>query len=208
MKKKASMHKEEQQQHVEQEELKGTKEPAIPSDEQPIEVTAEEVHREESCSRIAELEKELEAARQDAEKYRGEALRYAAEFENFRKRKEREASATVERVLENTIRELLPLVDDVHRILEHAPEVLEKSEEARPYVEGVQLLQKNLMKWLENKGVKKIEAKGKKMDVNYHEAITQMEHPEAESETVIEEYQTGYLLGDRVLRHAKVVVAR
>ncbi|ASQ90090.1 nucleotide exchange factor GrpE [Prosthecochloris sp. GSB1] len=162
----------------------------------------------EQASRAAGLLKELEEARAQSETLREQLVRKVAEFENFRKQKDREASMAGSRTLENVIRELLPVIDDVNRIVDHAPEILEKSDEARPYVDGVRLLQKNLMKWLSDKGVQRIEALGKKMDVNFHEAITQIDHPEAEPETVVEEYQAGYALGDRVIRHAKVVVAR
>ncbi|ARM30610.1 nucleotide exchange factor GrpE [Prosthecochloris sp. HL-130-GSB] len=174
------------------------------------EIDGSEVCREDAVSdeRVKELEKALEEAKAESEKYRGDLVRYAADFENFRKQKDREARMAGERMVENMIRELLPLVDDVSRVMEHSPEVLEKSEDARPYVEGVELLWKNLMKWLEDKGVKKIEAKGQKMDVNFHEAISQIDYPDVEPETVVEEYQTGYMLGDKVLRHAKVVVSR
>lgn len=155
-----------------------------------------------------DLQKQLEEARAQSEALREQLVRKVAEFENFRKQKDREASLAGSRALENVIRELLPVIDDLNRIVDHAPEILEKSDEARPYVDGVRLLQKNLMKWLSDKGVQRIEALGKKMDVNFHEAITQIDHPEAEPETVVEEYQAGYALGDRVIRHAKVVVAR
>lgn len=206
MTKKASMHKEEKHEKGQHKQ---------PADEQPLgidpEVSSGEAAEgvcEESNAKVQELEKALEEAQQQAEKYRGEMMRFAADFENFRKQKERELQAAGTRSIENTIRELLPLVDDMKRVMEHAPDVLEQSGEARPYMEGVELLWKNLLKWLERKGVKQIEACGQKLDVNFHEAITQVDHPDAEPDTVIEEYQTGYVMGDKVLRHAKVIVAR
>ena len=164
--------------------------------------------REKLSARIAELEGALGEEKRQSGVLREQLVRKAAEFENFRKQKDREALMAGNRTLETVIKELLPVIDDVNRIVEHAPEILEKSDEVRPYVEGVELLRKNLMKWLADKGVAPIEAVGKKMDVNFHEAITQVDHPDAEPETVVEEYQAGYVLGDRVLRHAKVVVAR
>lgn len=163
---------------------------------------------EKLAARIADLEEALGKEARQSEALREQLVRKVAEFENFRKQKDREALMAGNRALETVIRELLPVIDDINRIVEHAPEILEKSNEARPYVESVELLQKNLMKWLADKGVSPIEAIGKKMDVNFHEAITQIDHPDAEPETVVEEYQAGYVLGDRVLRHAKVVVAR
>ncbi|TLU81879.1 MAG: nucleotide exchange factor GrpE [Chlorobium sp.] len=161
-----------------------------------------------SLARIGELEAELNKQKEQSDKYRDELLRKAADFENFRKQKERETMMASSRALENIIRELLPIVDDVKRLLQHAPLSAEISNEARPYIEGVELVKKNLEKWLGEKGVNAIESKGMTLDVNFHEAISQVDHPEAEPDTIIEEYQTGYLLGEKVIRHAKVIVAR
>ncbi len=161
-----------------------------------------------AAARIAELESELNSQKEQVGKYRDELLRKAADFENFRKQKEREAMMASSRALENVIRGLLPVVDDVKRILAYAPVDSEKAGEARPYIEGVEMVKKNLEKWLAEKGVKAIESKGMKLDVNFHEAISQVDHPGAEPEMIIEEYQTGYLLGEKVIRHAKVIVAR
>jgi molecular chaperone GrpE len=163
---------------------------------------------ESSLARIAELETELNRQKEQSDKYRDELLRKAADFENFRKQKDRESMMASSRALENIIRELLPVVDDVKRVLKHAPLNAETSGEARLYIEGVELVKKNLEKWLDHKGVKAIESKGMKLDVNFHEAISQIDQPDAEPDTIIEEYQTGYLLGDRVIRHAKVIVAK
>jgi molecular chaperone GrpE len=161
-----------------------------------------------AAARIAELETELNNQKEQAGKYRDELLRRAADFENFRKQKERETMMVSSRTLENIIRELLPVVDDVKRLLAHAPMGSERASEARPYIEGVEMVKKNLEKWLGEKGVKAIESKGMMLDVNFHEAISQIDQPDAEPDMIVEEYQTGYLLGEKVIRHAKVIVAR
>lgn len=163
---------------------------------------------ESTEARIAELETELARQKEQAGKYRDELLRRAADFENFRKQKEREAMMASSRALENIIRELLPVIDDVKRLLDHAPLNAERSSEARPYIEGVEMVKKNLEKWLDEKGVKAIASIGTMLDVNFHEAISQIDSPDAEPDMIVEEYQTGYLLGERVIRHAKVIVAR
>jgi molecular chaperone GrpE len=106
------------------------------------------------------------------------------------------------------VRDLLPLIDDLKRVIQHIPAELQAMAEAKPFIEGVELIRKNFMVLFENKGVKEIEAKGKLLDVNFHEAITQIDAPGADPDTIVEEYQTGYTLGDRVIRHAKVIVAR
>jgi molecular chaperone GrpE len=162
----------------------------------------------EPTDRVAELEAELEQQREQLNKYRDELLRRAADFENFRRQKEREVLMVASRSLENTIKELLPVVDDIKRLLQHVPTASELSGEARPYIEGVELVKKNLEKWFAEKGVNAIQSIGATLDVNFHEAISQVDHPKADPDTIIEEYQTGYLLGDKVLRHAKVIVAR
>ena len=156
----------------------------------------------------ADMEAEIVARDAEITKLREEVMRRAAEFENFRKQKEREAAQSGVRMLENTVRDLLPLVDDLKRLMSHIPAEMQAMAEAKPFIEGVELIRKNFMSVLENKGVKEIEAKGKMLDVNFHEAITQIEAPGAEPDTIVEEYQTGYTLGDRVIRHAKVIVAR
>lgn len=168
-------------------------------------VSDQEVQQKE---RIAELEAELSRQQEQIDKFRDELLRRAAEFENFRKVKERESLQAGTKALENTIRELLPLVDDLKRVLLNAPHILEITAEAKPYVDGVELLKRNFDKWLAGKGVTEIQSLGSKLDVHFHEAISMIEVPGTEPETIVEEYQTGYLLGDRVIRHARVIVAK
>lgn len=196
--------KERQEEHMSNEDIEAGRNDAAAEPEEvvePVEVSQED-------PRIEALQAALDESQRQVEKLREELVRYAADFENFRKQKEREARVAGERAVENLMREILPVVDDVDRAMQHSADTLSNSNEARPFVEGVELLRKNLMNWLEKKGVKKIEAQGQKMDVNFHEAITQLDHPDAEPDTVIEEYQTGYMLGDKVLRHSKVVVSK
>jgi len=173
-------------------------------DSSPVAVPAEVA---EARTRVAELEAELSAQKEQLDKLRDELLRRAADFENFRKVKEREAMAAGTKALENTIRELLPFIDDIKRVLSNAPRILEITPEAKPYVEGVELLKRNFDNWLAGKGVTEIRSIGMKLDVEYHEAISMIDMPDTEPETIVEEYQTGYLLGQRVIRHARVIVA-
>lgn len=155
----------------------------------------------------ADIEAEIASRDEQIARLREEVMRRAAEFENFRKQKERETAMASTRMLENTVRDLLPLIDDLKRLIHHTPAELQQMAEAKPFIEGVELIRKNFMSLLESKGVKEIEAKGKVLDVNFHEAITQIDAPGVEADTIVEEYQTGYMLGDRVIRHAKVIVA-
>ncbi|HWR02022.1 MAG TPA: nucleotide exchange factor GrpE [Chlorobaculum sp.] len=156
----------------------------------------------------ADLEAEIATLNEQLEKLRGELLRRAADFENFRKQKERETALASSRTLENNVRDLLPILDDLKRLMHHIPAGLQAMAEAKPFTEGVELIRKNFCTWLESKGVKEIESKGRTLDVNFHEAITQIDAPGVETDTIVEDYQTGYTIGDRVIRHAKVIVAR
>jgi molecular chaperone GrpE len=175
----------------------------------PVEAAGGEETRDTGAgSQPAEVPNEIETLNQQVGKLREELIRRAAEFENFRKQKERETALAATRSLENSVRELLPMLDDLKRLMHHIPGELQAMDEAKPFIEGVELIRKNFSAWLESKGVREIEAKGQKLDVNFHEAITQIDHPDAEPDTVVEEYQSGYTLGDRVIRHAKVIVAR
>ncbi|HCD36179.1 MAG TPA: nucleotide exchange factor GrpE [Chlorobium sp.] len=186
----------------------------MPENEEPLQEQEGTLHAEpaepqpQKEDRVAELEAALTAEKEQSGKLRDEVLRRAAEFENFRKQKEREAVQSSLRAKETILRELLPVLDDVERVLANAPEPEAIPVAAKPFIEGVELMKKNLDRWLEEKGVKPIEAIGLKLDVDFHEAISQIEHPEAEPDTIVEQYQTGYLLGDRVIRHAKVIVSR
>jgi len=186
----------------------------MPENEEPLQEQEGTLHAEpaepqpQKEDRVAELEAALTAEKEQSGKLRDEVLRRAAEFENFRKQKEREAVQSSLRAKETILRELLPVLDDVERVLANAPEPEAIPVAAKPFIEGVELMKKNLDRWLEAKGVKPIEAIGLKLDVDFHEAISQIEHPEAEPDTIVEQYQTGYLLGDRVIRHAKVIVSR
>ncbi|AOS83246.1 nucleotide exchange factor GrpE [Chlorobaculum limnaeum] len=187
--------------HKEKEEIKET-----------IDIESPEEAVDETVAIPAETGADMEAeiAARDAEitKLREEVMRRAAEFENFRKQKEREAAQSGVRMLENTVRDLLPMIDDLKRLMSHIPAEMQAMAEAKPFIEGVELIRKNFMSLLEKKGVKEIEAKGKQLDVNFHEAITQIDAPGVEPDTIVDEYQTGYTLGDRVIRHARVIVAR
>lgn len=151
--------------------------------------------------KIASLEKEVAG-------YKDQLLRKAAEFENFRKQKEKEVSTIRKFADEPLIKELLPVLDDIDRVLHNSAKFLESTPEAKTYIDGVKLVQQNLLKVFEGRGLKRIDSVGKKFDVEYHEALTQMEKEGVESETVIQEYAPGYTLHDKVIRHAKVVVSR
>ena len=129
-------------------------------------------------------------------------VRLYAEFETFRRRSAEEKLALVGSAAADTIKGLLPVLDDCERAMQI---LAGSSEEAAR--EGTSLIYNTLMEYLKTRGLTVIEAKGQKFDTDYHEAVTQFPAPSEEQKgTVIDVIQTGYLLNGKVLRYAKVVV--
>lgn len=168
------------------------------------------------ADRIAELEKsnaELEKAKAELEKAKAglEAslakekdsyIRLLAEFETFRRRNAEEKLELVNSAASETIKGLLPVLDDCER----AMEILSKSSDEAAK-EGTALIYNKLMQYLNKKGLERIEAMGAKFDVDFHEAVAQVPVQEEEKKGLVYDVvQTGYLFGGKVLRYAKVVV--
>jgi len=130
-------------------------------------------------------------------------LRAAAEAENTRRRCEREKSEYLKYAVENLIKDLLPVVDNLERALSHAAE-----DECPALRQGVELTLKGLQSALERHGVVPVDALGQSFDPNLHEAVSVTERPTASENEVVEQLQKGYLLKDRLVRPAMVVVAK
>ena len=151
---------------------------------------------------------DTQEAPSEAERQRDEfkdlLLRKTAEFENYRKRTDRERVALAETAAAGIIEELLPLVDDLERALKAEP----GAEGADAYRRGVELIHRQLVEILRKRGVKPIEAIGADFDPYYHQAVA---HEPAEGRgdgEIVEEFRRGYLLGDRLLRPSMVKVAK
>ena len=129
-------------------------------------------------------------------------LRQMAEFENFRKRTDKEKAQQFEMGQANILEKLLPIVDNFERGLATVPE----EEKDGAFADGMNKIYKQLMKQLEDLGVTPIEAVGKEFDPNFHNAVMQVESSEYESGIVAQELQKGYMFHDTVLRHSMVGV--
>ena len=129
-------------------------------------------------------------------------IRQMAEFENFRKRTDKEKSQMFDMGAKTVIEKILPVVDNFERGLATVPE----EEKESPFADGMNKIYRQLMTELDNLGVKPIEAKGKEFDPNLHNAVMQVENAELESGTVAEELQKGYTYHDMVVRHSMVSV--
>jgi molecular chaperone GrpE len=150
------------------------------------------------------LEQELAEARLKADEYLDGWQRSRAEFANYKKRMEREQSQAYQTATGNVIKRYLDVVDDLERALKNRPQ----DGDGAAWASGIELIYRKLLNMLESEGVKPVEAEGQLFDPNLHEAITSEESDEHESGRIIEVLEQGYLIGDRILRPAKVRVAR
>lgn len=157
---------------------------------------------EELSSQVDKLNKDKEALSTKLEKEKGDYVRLMAEFDNFRRRSAEEKLKLAGSASKDTIKGLLPVLDDCERALE----LLEASSDEAAK-EGTHLIYDKLISYLKSKGLEKIEAKGAKFDTDFHEAVAQfpVEDP-AMKGCVYDVVSTGYLLNGEVLRYAKVVV--
>lgn len=152
--------------------------------------------------KVAELEKEKAALEEKLAGEKNDYLKLMAEFETFRRRNTEEKLALVSSASADTIKGLLPVLDDCERAMAL---LAESSDEAAK--EGTSLIYNKLMAYLKTRGLETIEAKGVKFDTDFHEAVAQFPVPEEEKKgLVFDVVQTGYLLNGKVLRYAKVVV--
>lgn len=135
-------------------------------------------------------------------------LRKAAEFDNYKKRNENDIYNIVRLANENLIEKLLVILDDFERFLQHTRE--ENTNSANdPFFQGIELIYNKLLKILEQQGLAKMKTTGQPFDVNMHDALMVM--PSTDTNTppniVIKEVESGYMLHDKILRHAKVIVS-
>ena len=151
----------------------------------------------------AELQQKLEEAQATAEMCRDQLLRKAAEFENYKRRVEIDQTNFIRTANESLIGLLLPVLDDLGRSLKLGKE--DKSYDA--FYKGVELIQTKFLRILEGQGLSAFDSVGKPFDVDLHDALLQVPREDVPPHTVVEEVERGYKLGDRILRHAKVVVS-
>ena len=161
---------------------------------------------QEAIDQSEELRKELDDTKALLEKEKKEYLFLMAEFDNFRKRTVKEKSEIIKNGAENALKGLLPIVDDFERSLQ----AINENSDASSIREGVELIYNTFIKYLEQNGVKAIPSEvGSDFDTEMHEAVTTFPvDDETKKGKVIDTVQKGYMLNDKVLRHAKVVVGQ
>lgn len=149
------------------------------------------------------LQAELEKTRQALEEQRDKYLRLSAEFDNYRKRTMKEKAELILNGGEKCISSILPIIDDIERAIK----TMQQATDVVAVREGVELIYNKFMNVLGKNGVKVIETQEKPLDTDFHEAIAVIPAPAAELKgKILDCVQTGYMLNEKVIRHAKVVV--
>ncbi len=192
----------------------GDKTGEAPTDEEPIraepifEPAEHQAGGAENEERLAEweaLQSERDGLVEEREQLRDQLLRARAEFDNYRKRVNRDTEHTRKMAAEALVRDLLPILDNLELAVEHSGEDAENAEALR---EGVNMVLKQMHDVLRRHGVEPIESLKAPFDPNVHEALMQTHSDEVPADHVAQVFQKGYKLGDQILRPAKVVVSQ
>jgi molecular chaperone GrpE len=164
------------------------------AEEMPVEADQASVEREALINQLKDAEAKVV-------EYKDGWARSQAEFQNYRKRIERDNEMMYASMKGDIIKKVLPALDDLERALANRP-----ADDA--WASGIELIARKMQNILEGEGLKRIDAKGAAFDPNFHEAISHEPNDEVESEHVIDVVQNGYMLGERVIRPALVRVAQ
>lgn len=170
------------------------------------EQASSEENNEETCEILTEeehLQKALDEANEKAAMLEDKYLRQVAEFDNYRKRTMKEKAELIKNGGERAIESILPVLDDFERALSN----MAKDENASEILTGVELIYNKFVGILKQNGLQKIETEGAEFNTDYHEAIAMVPTPNEELKgKVLDCVQAGYILNDKVIRHAKVAV--
>ncbi len=175
-----------------------------------IETLGEEIHlhldeeRQEKDKEIGELRKKLEEKEKEIKEHHDRLLRLAADFENYKKRAAREKEDWTKFANEDLIRAILPFIDNLERAVNHAQKVADTG----VLIEGIRLTLQQIHQSLNKFGLSSFQSVGKPFDPTVHEAMLVVETDQHEPNQVVEEFQKGYLLNDRLLRPATVSVSK
>ena len=175
------------------------KEPVV---EEVVEDTVDDTARTESQDAV---QTDANAAEAKVQEFQEKFMRLQADFSNYKKRSSAERLQVAAAIKGELISTLLPVMDNFERALNVPQE--KQSEEVRPFIEGYEMIYKQLAGVLEKAGVRKIDALDKPFDPNYHQAVMRVPAEGVANDTIVEVLQDGYLLGDKTLRPAMVKVA-
>ena len=161
--------------------------------------------RDELQKKLADVEDQIEAAKKEASEATDRMMRLQADWENYRRRTAAERLAEKERAAEGLVTNLLPVIDDIERAIEHAG-ATDENEQLKQFVDGVSAVHAKMLAVLAKEGVEPIDPAGEPFEPLAHQAVGRVEDKDAYDETVAQVYQKGYKMGDRVIRTAMVTV--
>ena len=182
---------------------KAEQENALETSDEELQLHFKDDKKEEE-KETEELKKKLEEKEKEAKEHYDRLLRMAADFENYKKRAVREKEEWTKFANEDLIKGILPFIDNLERAVNHS----ENTEDFQSLVEGIKLTVQQLLKTLNKFGVSPIESLGKPFNPAVHQAMLVVETDQHEPNQVVEEFQKGYLLNDRLLRPATVSVSK
>lgn len=162
-----------------------------------------EINPEDLIKKLAETAEVIETMNAKLESASNQYARLQADFDNYRRRTKEEQARLSKTVTASIIKKFLPVLDNLDRALAH----MSKDENAGPYLEGFQLMEKVFNKVMQEFGLVEIDAQGKPFDPYYHEALMEIQSDDVEEDTVAAVLQKGYMIGEEVLRPSKVQVA-
>ncbi|MBQ7076976.1 MAG: nucleotide exchange factor GrpE [Lachnospiraceae bacterium] len=174
-----------------------------------VDETSKESETEGSIADEKEVKEEsTDAAKPDKKdeqiaELKDKVMRQMAEFDNYRKRSEKEKSQMFETGVKSTVEKILPVIDNFERGLAAIPE----EEKGSSFAEGMDKIYKQMMTVFDEMGIKQIEAVGKEFDPNLHNAVMHIDDENLAENTIVEEFQKGYMYNDQVVRHSMVKVA-
>lgn len=190
------------QKHKEQPANENEEETILNEETEPtVDEPSEEVEVEETLEDVNVLAERLAKLEQEKQEVFDRYVRLQAEFDNFKKRTQKEKESDRKYKSQDLIQEILPALDNFERALQ-----VELTEENASYAEGMSMVHRQLIDALKSEGVEEIETVGKPFDPNVHHAVMQVEEADVESNHIVEAFQKGYMLKDRVIRPAMVKV--
>lgn len=183
-------------------------EPETPENEEPEEAAEEEV-TEDELSEASAMSHRLMNTEAELADTKDRLMRAIAETENVRRRSEREKADANAYAVTKFARDLLNVADNMRRAMESVPEDMQGEDSPiANFTSGVEMTERELLTVFERHGITKIDPVGEKFDHNFHQAMSEVETTEADNGTVLQVYQSGFVLKDRLLRPAMVVVAK